>query len=935
MFVRYFNINETALASPKSKWIAYNPSKSLLAVVLKDANFEIIFYHLEGYSSPNDATKADPPPFSLNFCHKEKTGSLISLFFTPDDRLLVVSTAEKIILWQVIGPDSSSFGKTGMAIENIGSNSNHATVRPSLKYEGEILITGEPTCVAVSPDSCNIAIGTAKGIIFIKKLKARDDSSTSFDIKGKVCCVLWDPKGMLIGALNSQNDFSVWDVRALRQISMTSLNLNIDARFVVSNRETRVIDWSPDGKNILVTSLDDRKLHVACVLERARNFDVGGIIGGPFTTITCCKFNPKLFEKPKDCLNSVYALGDAYGNISVWMLPETKSKEKPIVFIKSDNTSLSIEDISWHDDGHLLMATTTQKFIILVKFDFGYFSEQVHDPKKKNLQHFSVGVGVLNKTYRDLISNEAKPESSKESKEAVTQEKKKDTSSGSGSQMIIESSSNQEAPKILPIGPKVIMLKATGGGNEGPKVVSIAKGNPVQEETNEGSTEMKKLQIKRKDESGAQQPEKSSSPQSQSQKPGFSDSNPKSIQMMVEMKKNNLKKNKSTKKLEAEKVNQHMRHDDITKYFSNAFGYPAELSVKLDKKSIDFVVFEKDTRVYTRMTCCVLGETGKEQLWETIVNGQFKFVESNQAYILVYCDNSLLNIIYASGKRVDTPLMIPNLVLIRLNEANQVLMIKKNGDLSIYNILTREQALEDNIAKHIKDYYQNFIKKNNTGESTEGSIRIDSSEEETKIIKSVGFNSDIGPCLHLFPANTMYLDTRTRMWHFLDSLQPIMTSNEEKSSLESQGLLEEAKTQLGEVGLPYKIEKFFERIAIEERGGSGEVVGHSLIKISKIEDELVLAIKMDDIGKFQELCKSYIMELAECNQINKLRSFIFNDLFTNTSSMEFEFLAKHQKNRFLILTNILKIIETKNYDNCSELIKEIRTLLATAQRFAE
>ena len=83
------------------------------------------------------------------------------------------------------------------------------------------------------------------------------------------------------------------------------------------SKEERKIDFSPDLRYLLAPSLYDRKMPHICALDRQKNFEVAYVMGGSFVPITCIKFMPCIFQRNGKSF-SIFAVGDAYGNISIW-----------------------------------------------------------------------------------------------------------------------------------------------------------------------------------------------------------------------------------------------------------------------------------------------------------------------------------------------------------------------------------------------------------------------------------------------------------------------------------------------------------------------------------------------------------------------------------------------------------------------------------------
>ena len=94
---------------------------------------------------------------------------------------------------------------------------------------------------------------------------------------------------------------------------------------------------------------------------------------GPFSSINCVKFNPNLYNYKENIIN-IFALGDNDGNISIWGIGEGFTSKKPLLFLKSHpNGNELIEDISWNNEGNMLIATTMKKYVIVALFGHDIF----------------------------------------------------------------------------------------------------------------------------------------------------------------------------------------------------------------------------------------------------------------------------------------------------------------------------------------------------------------------------------------------------------------------------------------------------------------------------------------------------------------------------------------------------------------------------------
>lgn len=91
---------------------------------------------------------------------------------------------------------------------------------------------------------------------------------------------------------------------------------------------------------------------------------------GPCSSITCVKFNPNIYKLPKGEIVSVFAMGDAQGNIAVWMIGDKYRARKPVVLLKSSLLEDTIvENLEWSAKGDVLIATTFSPYLITACFE--------------------------------------------------------------------------------------------------------------------------------------------------------------------------------------------------------------------------------------------------------------------------------------------------------------------------------------------------------------------------------------------------------------------------------------------------------------------------------------------------------------------------------------------------------------------------------------
>lgn len=76
---------------------------------------------------------------------------------------------------------------------------------------------------------------------------------------------------------------------------------------------------------------------------------------------------PCIFQKNGKTF-TIFALGDAYGNISIWEHGEGSQRDSPLCLLKADDYNMTIENIEFEPNGEFLIASTDRKFFLICTF---------------------------------------------------------------------------------------------------------------------------------------------------------------------------------------------------------------------------------------------------------------------------------------------------------------------------------------------------------------------------------------------------------------------------------------------------------------------------------------------------------------------------------------------------------------------------------------
>lgn len=256
----------------------------------------------------------------------------------------------------------------------------------------------------------------------------------TIEIDNKVVSCIWDPLGKFICWLTLGNQLQVYNLNSKKIENTISLNLKIDKTELYVSKEERMMDFSADLNYLLVPSLDDKKMPFVCALKRSNGFQVEYVFAGPFSSITCVKFFPAIFESSEG-IKTVFAMGDSFGQISFWEMSEKKMREGPLMLLKNDDQSMTIGNIDFERQGNFCVASTDKKFLIVSVFDADLTANvgQKKSADKFLLENYGSkrpGAKEIMKTYKDLakqkdvIQPEPEPMKVEEPKKIVKHYKK-------------------------------------------------------------------------------------------------------------------------------------------------------------------------------------------------------------------------------------------------------------------------------------------------------------------------------------------------------------------------------------------------------------------------------------------------------------------------------------------------------------------------------
>ena len=134
-------------------------------------------------------------------------------------------------------------------------------------------------------------------------------------MEDSICGLMWDPLSKYFLALLLNNQLIVFKCQNWDIFKKVSLNLSPKYSSLSCKRQRRSLTWSPDYNFLIVPSLDDSIVPLACAIDR-QNFEIKQCFFGHFSTINYVAFNSNIYLIDGK-IASVFAMGDAVGNISI------------------------------------------------------------------------------------------------------------------------------------------------------------------------------------------------------------------------------------------------------------------------------------------------------------------------------------------------------------------------------------------------------------------------------------------------------------------------------------------------------------------------------------------------------------------------------------------------------------------------------------------
>ena len=753
----------------------------------------------------------------------------------------LITACDYPILWVDAGDNVKSMGK--------------------LHHEGS-----EIHAVEFSPDEKRAVIATQNNLIFLYEVETKTQLKR-LKLDYIPIGIAWDPLNSYVGVLTTENCLTIYASNNLEQKKKISFNVG-GQKFsdTKTKRLERKIGWSADGEYCICPSLEDKnELPIVCGINRLQNFDITNVFAGPSSAITCISFLDMVFKQDKE-FYSIFAMGDSDGNISLW---QTKGNNKPLFYIKGGYEDMSIESISWEPNSRMLFASTTKKFILVINYNPNAFGTPLPESERnyvlENLygKHTSAPLPMMSQSYLDKRYMDSQtPVSNGNNLFNVSQM----DNQGSGI--------SGEARVINTIQPKKVEIRRKGDPVKPKPSADSDKKEPVRAAVgslNEGEMideALEKEKKKEKKEKNKESKEKESNMEIEEDKEKEKEHD-KNKDGEIKKEPRVRPNNTFGKSYEALPVVEKICFPKLTQGMENYKVNILEknvLTVKVDKK----IIGGKET-ITSKLICLgSMVQNISEVLWTDIIEGKVLMIEHNSEYVCYYTDSHLLyinNIL--TGKKIELPLVVPNLARMKLNAKNYIMMIKEDGELRVYNFEEKKVLLTQNCYSLIKELCSNDV-------PSADSIYLD--EEGI-------------PFICLKPNLVVFYNKDADGWQKVDGgifsfgifkNIPKPFKNQSTSSINFVNKTTKEK---------------FEEFMKEKTGGEVNPeklrYDNRISVISKIEETMIYAMVRNDIKAYYDAAGVYVAKLADFQEFNKVRCFIIEDLLRNNNSRDYKFIKSH------------------------------------------
>ena len=277
-----------------------------------------------------------------------------------------------ILTWNAEGNQLFNINQKSIKIYSFMRQMDNYVLSNNFYYEE----SSEILCIAATRDENQFIWGTITGKIV--KFNRSNQKKQEVKLPSKILTLVADPLMKFYGALCLNNKFYVLDFSSGKHLKVIDMNLQkLSNEELITFREDKRIDMSPNLNFVLLPNLDDKKMPLVFCIARDSNYDVKHIFGGSFASINCVRFIPIIFYDDEYEYN-YFMMGDAHGNITLWELSNSPLKrDSPIFVFRTDDFNITIESMEFSADGRIMICVTNRNFFIMFYFsDFACFKKK-------------------------------------------------------------------------------------------------------------------------------------------------------------------------------------------------------------------------------------------------------------------------------------------------------------------------------------------------------------------------------------------------------------------------------------------------------------------------------------------------------------------------------------------------------------------------------
>jgi hypothetical protein len=241
----------------------------------------------------------------------------------------------------------------------------------------------------------------------------------------------------------------------------------------------------------------------------------------------------------------------------------------------------------------------------------------------------------------------------------------------------------------------------------------------------------------------------------------------------------------------------------------------------------------------------------------------------------------------------------------KLNEKNELLMIKSDGNLRILNIQRKNEVLMENIMSLVKENIENFP------------------EFKEFPIENVFFDKESMPFITFKPKQSFFFNFELKNWQKID-FEDLEIGGFENSALNRKTLATNKRKNIE------NIEVFFKKLGENQENSSD--FEEKALNIAKLEEKLIFYMNRNEWKGFEIAIKRYLTKLIEEKEIHKIKQ-IFADLFIEENKGEFMFLRKNVKEIKGFYKELVGFL--MGFRGMEEIVKEILQYVELSRVFIE